>query len=290
MILLAESGSTKTDWRLLDDTNPPISVQSAGINPYFQENDQIVAVLQEQLCPHLVANTVLEIYYYGTGITDEIKQRAVLTALREVFVNAAKIEIESDVLAAARGLFGRTNGIACILGTGSNSCFYDGQKITFQVPPLGFWLGDEGSGGHLGKQLVLRYLHNEMSHEVRELFEAKYGVFDRMPVIESAYRKPNPNRYFAGFSPFLLENQNQLEIRELIKNSFQLFFEKYLLKYPNISEVPVGFVGSIAHYYRSFLEAEAATHGIEIKQILKSPMAGLVAYHDSKLFRADVSK
>lgn len=289
MILLAESGSTKTDWLLLDDTNPPISVQSVGINPYFQENNQIVTVLQEQLCPYLVANAVLEIYYYGTGVTDETKRRAVLTALREVFVNAAKIEIESDVLAAARGLFGRTKGIACILGTGSNSCFYDGQKIMFQVPPLGFWLGDEGSGGHLGKLLVLRYLHKEMSSDVRRLFEAKYGVFDRIPVIENAYRKPNPNRYFAEFSPFLLENVEQPEIGELIKDSFRLFFEKYLLKYPNISEVPLGFVGSIAHYYRSFLEAEAETCGIEIKQILKSPMSGLVAYHSYK-FGINTSK
>lgn len=282
MILLAESGSTKTDWRLLNGTTVNAEVQTDGINPYFQEKDQIVAVLNEQLRSKLVVNDVTEIYYYGTGVTDDTKRETVSTALREVFKNAQKIEIESDVIAAARGLFGKSAGIACILGTGSNSCFYDGEKITFQVPPLGFWLGDEGSGGYLGKQLVLSYLHKEMSGEVRQLFEAKYGAFDRMPVIENAYQKPNPNRYFAAFSPFLLANAAHPEIEALIQNSFRLFFEKYLLKYPDIQKTPVGFVGSVAHYYRSFLEAEAAIHAIKIKQILKAPIDGLVAHHAEK--------
>ncbi|MFT6479982.1 MAG: glucosamine kinase [Spirosomataceae bacterium] len=279
MILLAESGSTKTDWRLLSGSITEIAVKTDGINPYFQGKDQIVRLLKEQLEPNLVVNAITEIYYYGTGITDDSKRHIVSGALRKVFTNAKEIIIESDVVAAARGLFGASAGIACILGTGSNSCFYDGEKITFQVPPLGFWLGDEGSGGYLGKQLVLSYLHKEMGAEVRQLFEAKHGVFDRMPVIENAYQKPNPNRYFASFSPFLLENKEQPEIEELIRNSFRLFFEKYLLKYPDIEKTPVGFVGSIAHYYRSFLEAEAAVHGIKIKQILKAPMDGLITYH-----------
>jgi N-acetylglucosamine kinase-like BadF-type ATPase len=279
MILLAESGSTKTDWRLLNGSVTEIAVKTDGINPYFQGKEQITLLLKEQLEPHLVANEVLQIYYYGTGITDDSKRHIVLGALREIFINVKEVIIDSDVVAAARGLFGKSAGIACILGTGSNTCFYDGEKIAFQVPPLGFWLGDEGSGGHLGKQLVLSYLHKEMSAEVRHLFEAKYGIFDRIPVIENAYQKPNPNRYFASFSPFLLENKERFEIGELIRNSFRLFFEKYLLKYPNIEKNPVGFVGSIAHYYRSFLEVEAAVHGIKIKQILRAPMDGLITYH-----------
>ncbi len=279
MILIAESGSTKTDWRLLNGKSVEGIVQTDGINPYFQIKRQIIHLLKEQLEPHLVANVVTEIYYYGTGITDDYKRKIVAEALREVFKNAQKLEIESDVIAAARGLFGNSAGIACILGTGSNSCFFDGKKIRFQVPPLGFWLGDEGSGGHLGKQLILSYLHKEMSDKIRQLFEAKYGIFDRIPVIENAYQKPNPNRYFASFSPFLLENIEQPEIQKLIQNSFRLFFEKYLLKYPGIEQTPVGFVGSIAFYYRSFLEKEAAIHGIAIKQILKSPVDGLISFY-----------
>lgn len=282
MILLAESGSTKTDWRLLNGATVETIVQTDGINPYFRNTYQIIDLLKEQLAPNLVANTVTEIYYYGTGITDDSKRKVVAEALQEVFKNVAKLEIESDVIAAARGLFGKSAGIACILGTGSNSCFFDGKKIAFQVPPLGFWLGDEGSGGYLGKQLVLSYLHKEMGVQVRQLFEVKYGVFDRIPVVENAYQKPNPNRYFASFSPFLLENVTQPEIAELIQHSFRLFFEKYLLKYPDIQKTPVGFVGSIAHYYRSFLEAEAAIHGIKIKQILQSPMEGLIVFHAAK--------
>lgn len=282
MILLAESGSTKTDWRLLEGSVVKTSVQTDGINPYFQEQDQIVAILNEQLRPKLVVHDVTEIYYYGTGITDNDKRKVVSGALQKVLIKAQEIEIESDVIAAARGLLGKSVGIACILGTGSNSCFFDGEKVALQVPPLGFWLGDEGSGGHLGKQLILSYLHKEMSDEVRCLFEAKYGVFDRMPVIENAYRKPNPNRYFASFSPFLLENAAHPEIEKLINNSFRLFFEKYLLKYPDIHKIPVGFVGSVAHYYRSFLEAEAAIQGIKVKQILKAPMDGLITFHSEK--------
>lgn len=282
MILLAESGSTKTDWRLINGTMVNAEAQTDGINPYFQQKEQIVDLLNEQLRPKLVVNDVTHIYYYGTGITDDDKRETVSSALQEVFENAQKIQIESDVIAAARGLFGKSAGVACILGTGSNSCFYSGEKITYQVPPLGFWLGDEGSGGHLGKQIVLSYLHKEMSDEVRQLFEGKYGAFDRMPVIENAYRKPNPNRYFASFSPFLLENAAHPEIEELIRNSFRLFFEKYLLKYPDIHETSVGFVGSIAHYYRSFLETEAAIHDIKIKQVLKAPMDGLIAFHAKK--------
>ena len=282
MILIAESGSTKTDWTLLNKRVVEAEFQTSGINPYFIDKRQTVNLLNEQLVPHLVVNSVTEIYYYGTGITDDGKRQVISGALQEVFENIQNIAIESDVLAAARGLFGKSAGIACILGTGSNSCLYDGEKITFQVPPLGFWLGDEGSGGHLGKQLVLSYLHKEMSSEVRRLFEGKYGAFDRMPVIENAYQKPNPNRYFASFSPFLLENANHAEIEALIRDSFRLFFEKYVSKYPDIHKTEVGFVGSIAYHYRSFLETGAEVHGIKTGKILKAPMEGLVAYHAVK--------
>lgn len=279
MILLVESGSTKTDWRLLDDNTTIQSAKTDGINPYFQTTDAIILTLQEQLSPELVAKEITEIYYYGTGITDAAKGGVVEHALKFFFKHVRKLEINSDMVAAARGLFGRASGIAAILGTGSNSCFYDGKDITFQVPPLGFWLGDEGGGGHLGKQLVLSYLHKELSVEMRSAFEREFGVLNRLEIIQNAYQKPNPNRYFAAFAPFLLENRANPQVSALIEGSFAAFFNNYLLKYPGIEELPVGFIGSIAFHFAIDLQSTAAKHGIRVSKILQSPMSGLIEYY-----------
>ena len=279
MILLAESGSTKTDWRLIDGANDVVAVQTEGINPYFQDKAEIIRLLTEQLVPKVEVNTVSKIYYYGTGITDDTKRNIVASALNEIFVNSKISEIESDVLATARGLFGHQSGIAVILGTGSNSCLYENGKIRFQIPPLGFWLGDEGSGGHLGKMLLLSYLHKEMNPDLRAKFEEEFGALDRLEVLERAYRRPNPNRYFASFAPFVLANKQEPEIEHLIRDSFRAFFKNYLLKYPTIKQQAVGFVGSIAHYFQHELMAVANELGVHPAKIMKTPMEGLINYH-----------
>jgi glucosamine kinase len=278
MILIAESGSTKTDWRLIDKNKSVQKVQTPGFNPYFQTSQEIIAELEKSLKP-FVEEDVENIYYYGTGITDEAKGKVMSDALIHVFPETRATETYSDVVAAARATLGQNAGIACILGTGSNSCFFDGQKIAFQVPPLGFWLGDEGSGGYLGKSLILAYLHKELPQDVRTAFEDKYGVIDRITIIDHAYRQPFPNRYFAAFSEFVSEHRDNDFIKELVRNSFSLFFDKYLVKYPGYQQYDVTFAGSIAHYYADFIREAAAKRNMKTGKIVKSPIDGLVEFY-----------
>lgn len=281
MILIAESGSSKTDWRIITK-NGVLQAKTIGLNPYYQTSNSIIEELEKNLLPTLPKDEgVSEVYYYGTGVTNEEKADIIRLAIKTLFPAVEITEIYSDMLAAARALCGREAGIACILGTGSNSCFYDGNTITFQVPPLGFWLGDEGSGAYLGKQLVLSYLHKEMPQDIREKFEKRFGAKDRLEILENAYQKPFPNRYFASFSKFIFDNRNHPFTFDLARNAFSLFFEKYLSKYPNMQEYPVHFTGSVAFYYSDILRRVANEKGFSIGRIMESPIAGLTLFHKS---------
>jgi glucosamine kinase len=168
MKLIAESGSTKTDWRVISPEGQISQYKTVGFNPYYQTAENIADELRKNLLPNLLNTSISEVYFYGTGITNDEKAEVIKDAIRSVFPHVQIIEAHSDMLAAARALCGHEAGIACILGTGSNSCMYDGGNISFQVPPLGFWLGDEGSGGHLGKQLILSYLQNSINVLVKK--------------------------------------------------------------------------------------------------------------------------
>lgn len=276
MILIAESGSTKTDWRLLDRNNT--SFETIGLNPYFVDANQI----RNEISPRfgsLRDVRIDEIHFYGTGITDDSKSAVIKEGILKALGYNTQIFTYSDVIAAAKALFGNAQGIACILGTGSNSCFWNGQSIKFQIPPLGFWLGDEGSGGHLGKKLMLDYLHKEMPKNIRVLFEEKYGAMDRIEVLNKAYKQDKPNKYFASFSYFLYENDHEPYCQDIIENSFRDFLEKYLLKYPNIKTTKIGFVGSVAFYYSKFLEKICSEFNLQITTIIEKPIDNLVRYH-----------
>lgn len=278
MILIADSGSTKTDWRILDKSEVIAQTQTVGFNPYYQDADSIANELKINLLP-LCTKEITQVFYYGTGVTNEEKAGVVKDSILKVFPTCQQIEAQSDVVGAARAACGKTAGIACILGTGSNSIYFDGEKTGFQVPPLGFWLGDEGSGGHLGKSLLLNYLHKELPLEMRVKFEGKYGVMDRLTVLENAYHKPFPNRYFATFSRFLFDNLEDDFCKSLVENCFLQFFQKYILKYPMCHETNVNFVGSVAFYYRDLLTNIADSQKIKIGKVLKSPIDGLVEFH-----------
>lgn len=278
MILIADSGSTKTDWRILDQNEVIVQTQTVGFNPYYQDADSIANELKANLLP-LSTKEVKQVFYYGTGVTNEEKAGVIKEAILQVFPTCGHIEAQSDVVGAARAACGRSAGIACILGTGSNSIYFDGEKTDFQIPPLGFWLGDEGSGGHLGKTLLLSYLHKEMPLEIRAKFEQKFGIMDRLTVLENAYHKPFPNRYFASFSKFLFDNLEDDFCRNLVENCFEQFFQKYILKYPMCHETTVNFVGSVAFYYKDLLTKVVDNQGIKVGKILKSPIDGLVEFH-----------
>lgn len=282
MILIADCGSTKTDWRgIMPDGTIVGQYKTIGFNPYYQDTDAIYQELQKNLCP-LVNHLVTEIYFYGTGITNTEKKVILVNALQQAFPSAT-IDVYSDMLGAARALCGQSAGIACILGTGANTCFYDGEQIAHQVPSLGFWLGDEGSGAYLGKVLVQAYLHKELPSELKEKFEKRFGVKDRLEILENAYQKPFPNRYFASFSKFLFDNRNHPFCYQLVSDAFRTFFDKNLLKYPNYHETKIHFVGSVAFYYsdilRRIVQEKQATLGV----IMETPIAGLALYHISRL-------
>jgi glucosamine kinase len=279
MKLIAESGSTKTDWRLITSDSQVSQYKTVGFNPYYQTAENIVEELQKSLLPNLSETSVTEVFYYGTGITNDEKASVIKEAICSVFSGVQTIEAHSDMLAAARALCGREAGIACILGTGSNSCFYDGENIAFQVPPLGFWLGDEGSGGNLGKQLILSYLHKELPEELRQKFNKRFGEKDRLEIIENAYQKPFPNRYFAGFSKFIFDNRQHPFMYQLVSNAFGLFFEKYILKYPDYQQYKIHFTGSVAFYYSDILRRVATEKGCTAGIIMESPIAGLTLFH-----------
>lgn len=278
MILIADSGSTKTDWRIIAGNQVVVATQTLGFNPYYQDSDSIAPELQANLLPHCKGK-ITQVFYYGTGITNTEKAEVLRSAMLKVFGEIERVDVQSDVLGAARAACGHQAGIGCILGTGSNSCYFDGEKIAFQVPPLGFWLGDEGSGGHLGKLLLLAYLHKEMPANIRQLFEQKYGVMDRLMVLDNAYHKPFPNRYFASFARFIADNIHDSFCYGLTKESFSLFFEKYILKYPMCFDVKLHFVGSIGFYYKQILQEVAKNKNLSIGNILAAPIDGLVKYH-----------
>lgn len=274
MKIIAESGSTKTDWRCIGETSK--SFNTVGLNPYFVSSDEVYMAIKDSFAS-LGDEEITEVHFYGTGITDESKAEIIKHGIRKALKNRTEIFTYSDIIASARALFGNYEGLACILGTGSNSCYWDGQMNSFQIPPLGFWLGDEGSGGHLGKTLILDYLHKNLSEELNAKFISKYGTIDRLEILNQAYSQPKPNKYFASFAPFLLENKEDYQCQKLIIQSFDDFFAKYVLKYPNQS--PIGFVGSIAHHFGDILTQVAASHNLIISKIVEKPIDALVEFH-----------
>ena len=279
MILIADSGASKTDWRVIDSQNNIQQAKTIGLNPYFQDSISIENELRNNLRPN-ISGEISEVYFYGTGCAGEEAISSVRRALNAVFAVAQRIEVESDMLGAARGLCGHEPGIACILGTGSNNCRYDGTNIAAQIPSLGFWLGDEGSGAYLGKTLVVSYLHQELPPDLAQKFEARYQI-NRIEVLENAYQKPYPNRYFAGFSKFLFDNRNHPFAYQLIQNAFALFFDTYICKYPDYQQQPTHFAGSVAFYYSDILRRVAVQKGVSLRNIMETPIAGLTLYHQS---------
>ncbi|RNI23727.1 BadF/BadG/BcrA/BcrD ATPase family protein [Rufibacter latericius] len=281
MILIADSGSTKTAWRLLDTHGEVAEALTSGINPYYRNTPEIAQMLEESLLPQLEGNTPGEIYFYGAGCSAKDKQEVVRAAIAQLYPSA-EIHIHHDLEAAARALCGDKEGIACILGTGSNSCLYDGEKIVQNVPNLGFILGDEGSGGYMGKLLVQAFLNQELPEEIHNAFMARYNT-NRDEIVDHVYRKPYPNRYMAGYAKFLFDHQQHPFIYQMICQCFADFFRKTVVKYPAYEQKETHFVGSIAFYFAEILRTVAKQHNITVGQILESPIAGLSLYHQQKI-------
>ncbi|PMD96060.1 N-acetylglucosamine kinase [Siphonobacter sp. BAB-5405] len=278
MQLIADSGSTKTDWRMLAADGSVSQARTVGFNPFYQTSEEIAKELSLSLKPK-VTEPVTEIFFYGAGVSGPEKAAIIQAGLSAVFPEATHIEAHSDMLGAARALCGREAGIACILGTGSNTCQVANGDIQYKVDTLGFWLGDEGSGGYLGKTLVQAYLHRELPEDLKLKFEKRYPTINRDTVLENAYQKPFPNRYFAGFSKFLFDNRTHPFAYQLAADAFRLFFDKYILKYPDYANYRVHLTGSVAFYYSDIIRRVAREKGVTIGVIMETPIAGLTLYH-----------
>lgn len=274
--LIADSGSTKAAWCLVNG-NKKKTIVTQGISPYFLSTGDIQALLERELWPKVKATPPAEIFYYGTGCSNPVNVKSVKTALQNVF-GKINVTVNHDLMGAARALCGYEAGVACILGTGSNSCYFNGRRVVKNSPGLGFILGDEGSGAYLGRKVVQHFLYNTFDPDLMDRFNAKYGT-NNVEILESVYKGPLPNRYLASFTGFLAENRGHYMIENIIEDSFNDFFFTHLYKYKESWTHPIHFIGSVAYGFKDVLKVMCANYELQLGRVLKQPMEGLLKYH-----------
>jgi glucosamine kinase len=280
VILIAESGATKTDWTICENGQIYKSVQTHGISPnYMKEADIISAVASDwqDYSIDLVTYKVSKIYFYGTGCGNPTADKVILDALNQVFKNIP-IEINNDILASARSLCQREAGLVCILGTGSNSCYYDGENIVENRPAPGYVLGDYGSGAHIGITFLKALLEGDLSDEVLAHYHSEIR-HDYETIITNVYRQSAPSKYLASFAAFVGKYREMEEMKVIILECFQAFMARNVLKYQKAKTVPINFVGSIAHHFEKELKVILEQNHLILGRIVQSPSAGLVNYH-----------
>jgi glucosamine kinase len=276
-ILIADSGSTKTQFCLLQGKKKQL-FKTQGISPYFLNDTSLSEILTKELLPKLGKTVINEIFYYGTGCSNPTNISLIKRGFKKV-CPTAKVSVEHDLLGAAKGLCGDDKGIACILGTGSNSCFYNGKKVVKNSPGLGFILGDEGSGTHLGKKVLQHYLYKTFDAELMDKFEAKYP-HDVADILDCVYKKELPNRYLSNFANFLVENRGHYMIENIIEDSINDFFFNHIYKYRESWTLPINFVGSVAYGFKDILKQMCNDYELKLGKVLKDPMDGLIKYHN----------
>lgn len=277
-VLIADSGSTKTQWCLLQDGKKKM-ISTQGISPYFLNDDSLGIILRKELAPIIANMPVDDIFYYGTGCSNPDNISLIKRGLKKIFPSA-KIKVQHDLMGAARALCGDKKGIACILGTGSNSCFYNGKRIVKNSPGLGFILGDEGSGSHLGKKVVQYYLYNTFDAELMEKFQSKYSA-DASEILDNVYKRPLPNRYLAEFVSFLTENRGHYMVENIIEDSLNDFFFNHIYKYRESWSLPINFAGSVAFGFKDVLAQMCSDFELTLGTVIKDPMEGLIKYHSN---------
>jgi glucosamine kinase len=274
--LIADSGSTKTEWCLVNGKKK-LFINTQGISPYFLSETQIREVLEKELLPKLKKQIPAEIFFYGTGCSNPSNVKMVTRAIKAVFKDA-EIAVDHDLMGAAKALCGSEKGIACILGTGSNSCFFNGKKIVKNSPGLGYVLGDEGGGTHLGRKVIQYFLYNTFDPDLMHRFDQKYNT-NASEILDAVYKKPLPNRYLAGFAGFLVENRGHFMIENIIEDSFNDFFYNHIYKYKESWTLPIHFVGSVAHGFKDVLKDMCSSYELQLGKVLKNPMEGLIKFH-----------
>ena len=281
-ILIADSGSTKTDWILTTVENSILEVETMGINPVRDSRDAIFDVINNHLAPLLPKEyNVDQVFFYGAGCIDPYKKN-VVEVLANIFGMDTEVAVESDLLGAARALCGNQAGIACILGTGSNSCLYDGKDIVCNTSPLGYILGDEGSGAFLGKTLVGNVLKKIFNQKLQDKFFEKFNLTPSI-IINKVYREPMPNRFLASLVPFLAEHREEPEIHDMLVWAFRQFFKRNVKAYGH-PEMEINCVGGIAFSFNNEIMDAAAKEGLKMGIILRKPAQELANFHRKNLF------
>ena len=277
MIFIIESGSTKSDWVLIDDKNNQSFYNTIGFNPYFHSAEVISAEIGKHPDLTLLSEKIEHIYFYGAGCSSKKLNKIVENGLRTVFPSA-KILVDHDLLACAYATYDGEPGISCILGTGSNSCFFDGKNLVEEVPALGYVLGDEGSGSYFGKYLLSSYLYKRLPEEINNAFEKRYNL-NNATIVDKVYKECNANVYIASFMPFVIEHKDHPYFNEYIITGLKHFLEVHVCCYPSYKQTSIHFVGSLSALLEKELNIAAREMGIEIKSIVQKPVGPLVDYH-----------
>lgn len=277
MIIIADSGSTKADWAVVDETGIPRVIVTMGFNPVYHTEELIYEKVYNAFDGNIELERVSNIYYYGTGCWDAEKKSTISKALARIFPQS-DILVEHDLLGAARAACGKHAGIACILGTGSNSCLFDGYNITDNVTNLGYFIGDEGSGSHLGKELVRAYFYRELPADLIRQFEERYPG-GKAAILENVYQKDTPNVYLAKFTRFLSEHKDNIFIQRLVYKSFSEFIDRHVRKYKSHLSLPVSFIGSVAYHFKEFLEIILEERSMVLGNFVRKPIDSLVDFH-----------
>lgn len=280
MILIADSGSSKTDWRVIRRDGKINQHRGVGFNPYYMTSEEMAIQMRNDFLVNLESE-IEEVYFYGAGCSSPDRNAEVVNALATIF-KQAKIHVDHDLSAAAHATCGHESGIACILGTGSNSCDYDGKNIVATRPAAGYILGDEGGGCYVGRKFLIDFIHEEMPEKIRAAAIERFHITQNI-IQDHVYRQPFPSRYMASFCRFISENKADPYCYGLFYNSFKDFFAKHVFKYEDYQNKPVNFVGSIAYYNSDILRKAAADSRIKVNIIIESPIAGLTLYHQELL-------
>lgn len=283
MVVICDSGSTKADWKFLHPDGTETDLATMGFNPVFHKKELIIRALKRDFEGRIKAKNAQKVFFYGAGCWDFDLKKEIADALQVIFPGA-QIEVEHDLLGAARASCGDKPGIACILGTGSNSCLFDGKSVIDNITNLGFQVGDEGSGSYLGKMLIRTYFYREMPSDLKAIFEQHYPG-KMTEILDGIYESASPNVYLASFAKFMSDQKKHFFIEKIVYESFCEFVDRHVRKYAGHLHVPIHFIGSVAYHFNDILKIVLEERMLLLGQIIKKPIENLAEYHhpDHKL-------
>jgi glucosamine kinase len=276
MLVIVDSGSTKADWEIIHADGKRELHKTMGFNPFFHDADRVETELKKQFVHEVDCAAAQWVYFYGAGCSDAMRCKMIYDGLIRIFPNA-HIEVDHDLLACARAVCGTKAGIACIIGTGSNTCLYDGEKVTDNVTNLGYLIGDEGSGSHIGKRLIRAYFYRELPMDIKADFEAAYPEGKR-EILNRIYGEA-PNVYLASYATFISSHKHHFFMQQLVSESFDELIRRHILKYEDCHRLPINFIGSIAHHFQDILNICLERRNLRLGAVIQKPIDNLVKFH-----------